>query len=52
MEDFLLYLGYTVVVFRLGVRKTPYLQSLMQSEDIKEGIQSFIERRQAHFQAR
>jgi enoyl-CoA hydratase len=28
----------------------PDLQSVMQSEDIKEGVQSFIERRQANFQ--
>ena len=33
-------------------RFLPDLQSLMQSEDIKEGIQSFIERRQANFKGR
>jgi len=30
----------------------PALQAIMQSEDIKEGIQSFIERRQANFKGR
>ena len=30
----------------------PDLQAVMQSEDIKEGVQSFMERRQAHFQGR
>jgi enoyl-CoA hydratase len=30
----------------------PDLQAIMQSEDIKEGIQSFIERRQANFEGR
>ena len=30
----------------------PDLQEIMQSEDIKEGIQSFIERRQANFKGR
>ncbi len=30
----------------------PDLQTIMQSEDIKEGIQSFIERRQANFKGR
>ena len=30
----------------------PDLQAIMQSEDMKEGIQSFIERRQAHFKGR
>jgi len=30
----------------------PDLQVIMQSEDIKEGIQSFIERRQANFKGR
>ena len=33
-------------------RFLPDLQSLMQSEDLKEGIQSFIERRQANFKGR
>ena len=28
------------------------LQPLLHSEDIKEGIQSFLERRQAHFQGK
>jgi len=27
----------------------PDLQTIMQSEDVKEGVQSFIERRQANF---
>jgi enoyl-CoA hydratase len=30
----------------------PDLQQIMQSEDIKEGIQSFIERRNANFKGR
>jgi enoyl-CoA hydratase len=30
----------------------PDLQKIMQSEDIKEGVQSFIERRQANFTGR
>jgi hypothetical protein len=30
----------------------PDLQEIMQSEDIKEGIQSFIERRQANYKGR
>ena len=30
----------------------PDLQAIMQSEDIKEGIQSFIERRQDNFKGR
>jgi enoyl-CoA hydratase len=30
----------------------PDLQAIMQSEDLKEGIQSFIERRQANFKGR
>ena len=30
----------------------PDLQEIMQGEDIKEGIRSFIERRQAHFKGR
>ncbi len=30
----------------------PDLQEIMQSEDMKEGIQSFIERRQANFKGR
>ena len=30
----------------------PDLQAIMQSEDIKEGLQSFIERRQADFKGR
>jgi enoyl-CoA hydratase len=30
----------------------PDLQEIMHSEDIKEGIQSFIERRQANFKGR
>src|SRR5438128_5409912 len=30
----------------------PDLQAILQSEDIKEGIQSFIERRQANFKGR
>src|SRR2546426_2670874 len=30
----------------------PDLQALMQSEDIKEGVQSFIDRRQANFKGR
>lgn len=30
----------------------PALQAISQSEDIKEGVQSFIERRQANFQGR
>ena len=33
-------------------RLIPDLQPLLQSEDIKEGIQSFNERRQAHFQGK
>jgi enoyl-CoA hydratase len=30
----------------------PELQAIIQSEDIKEGLLSFIERRQANFQGR
>lgn len=33
-------------------RLVPDLQPLVQSEDIREGIQSFIERRQANFKGR
>jgi enoyl-CoA hydratase len=33
-------------------RLVPDLQPILQSEDIKEGIQSFIERRQAHFKGK
>ena len=33
-------------------RLIPDLQPLLHSEDIKEGIQSFLERRQAHFQGK
>ena len=40
--------GEEAAIRRLG----PDLQPLIQSEDIREGIQSFIERRQANFKGR
>ncbi len=33
-------------------RLVPDMQPIIQSEDLKEGVQSFIERRQAKFQGR